>query len=243
MKNKFTQATVDELKQGFMYDSDTETYNCLFCNAKYETGNIYSVANFFVDAKKAMRLHIREKHQSVFDALLSADKKQTGITDTQKEFLTGFYDGKTDNEIAQSTDTTASTVRFQRYNFREKAKQAKIILALSDLLENKITENDKNSKAVEKTPNDDGEEDKINIFFKSISPLVLKNYSVKRRNQKFILKIIAQQFESGIIYTEKQVNEILKPIYADYVTIRRELIDDGYMERKPDCSEYWVKKN
>jgi Uncharacterized protein conserved in bacteria len=241
MKNKFEQATVAELKQGFIYDTDTETYCCIFCSAKYEEGSIYTVGNNLVNAHRALRLHIIEKHQSVFDALLSADKKQSGITDTQKEFLLGFYTGNSDNKIAQTTDTSPSTVRFQRYNFREKAKQAKIILAVSDLLEEKILENTQSAKLGESTIKDDGDDKKLNTFFKSVSPLVLETYSVKRKNQTFILKIIAQQFESGKKYTEKEVNEILKPIYADFATIRRELVDEGLLGRKPDCSEYWLK--
>ena len=241
MKNKFERATVAELKQGFIYDADTETYNCLFCSAKYEEGNIYTVGNKLVNAYRALRLHIIEKHNSVFDSLLSADKNQTGITDTQKEFLRGFYNGTSDNEIAQTTETSPSTVRFQRYNFREKAKQARIILAVSDLLEEKILENAANSKFRGNALKDNVSDEKLNIFFKSVSPLVLDNYFVKRRNQKFILKIIAQQFENGKKYTEKEVNEILKPIYADFATIRRELVDEGLLGRKSDCSEYWLK--
>ncbi|MFE0442266.1 MULTISPECIES: DUF2087 domain-containing protein [Aerococcus] len=43
------------------------------------------------------------------------------------------------------------------------------------------------------------------------------------------------------IYSEKEVNEILKPIYTDFAIIRRSLIDYGFMEHNQDCTEYWIK--
>lgn len=240
MKNRFEQATADDLKNGYAYDNKEKAYFCLFCNIKYSVGDIYKFDSRLVDAEKAIQLHTSEKHQSVFEALLSADKKQTGLTDTQKEFLMNFYGGLTDKEVAETTETSPSTVRFQRHSFREKAKQAKFILAISDLLEEKIKENiDSNIKTVKAAK--DGDEAKMSNFFESESPLVLKFLSVKQKNRLFIFKTIAKQFETGKKYTEKQVNEILKPIYGDYVTIRRELIDYGFMERTSDCREYWLK--
>jgi len=38
------------------------------------------------------------------------------------------------------------------------------------------------------------------------------------------------------------VNEIIKNRYPDFVTIRRYLIEYGFMERKPNGSEYWLKE-
>ena len=36
-----------------------------------------------------------------------------------------------------------------------------------------------------------------------------------------ILAKIAEQFEKGKQYSEKEVNQTLKPIFEDYITIRR----------------------
>ena len=44
----------------------------------------------------------------------------------------------------------------------------------------------------------------------------------------------------GRHYTEREVNEIIQPIYADYVTIRRYLISYGLMNRTRNGSEYWL---
>ncbi|WP_236719720.1 DUF2087 domain-containing protein [Neobacillus mesonae] len=34
---------------------------------------------------------------------------------------------------------------------------------------------------------------------------------------------------------------MLKSIYADFATIRRYLIEYGFMDRSKDCMKYWVK--
>jgi DNA-binding transcriptional ArsR family regulator len=52
-----------------------------------------------------------------------------------------------------------------------------------------------------------------------------------------IIKWLADKFAYGVRYTEKQVNDILTRYYADYATLRRELIDCGYMQREKGI--YW----
>lgn len=47
----------------------------------------------------------------------------------------------------------------------------------------------------------------------------------------FILELAAERFEKGRAYSEREVNEILLGIYADYCTLRRELVDAGLMTR------------
>ena len=227
MKNKFDGIAVSSLKNGYTYEK--QTYKCLFCSAQYEDGDIYTFGSRMVNAEKAMKLHISEKHGDVFTALLSTDKAQTGLTDTQKEYLAAYYSGLTDKEIAENMNITPSTVRYQRFNFNEKAKQARMVLALSELLENREV-------AIESDA-----EKALNAFFESTEPLILKSFNVKRKHQLFILQTIVGQFERGKTYTDREVNDILKPIYDDFPLIRRSLIDDGFMARTNDCREYWVK--
>ena len=79
--------------------------------------------------------------------------------------------------------------------------------------------------------------------FSSQFPLKLKVFSSKEKKKIVILRRIIQQFEKGRVYTEKEVNEILKDIYGDYAILRRCLVDYGYMDRARDGSKYWVKDN
>ena len=238
MKNKTENATVADLKNGFCYDEKTKLYSCLFCNMQYEDGDVYPFEKRFVSAEKAMKLHIAEKHGNVFDCLLETEKSQTGLTDTQKNFLKNDYSGLPDKEIAQEMKISDSTVRYQRYHFREKAKQAKFILALYELWEEK----ERLAKKVVKPVDENAKI--LETYFASTSPLVLKTfYFSKKKDEKrlFILRTITQQFEKSKRYTEKEVNAILKEIYHDFATIRRHLIEDGFMERTNDGSEYLVK--
>lgn len=86
------------------------------------------------------------------------------------------------------------------------------------------------------------EEQKIlSTVFASMQPLRLKTFPPKEKKKVVILRTIAKEFEEGIRYSEVQVNEILKDIYPDYVTLRRYLIEYGYLERTRDGSAYWKK--
>ena len=252
MIKSVSAVTAQELKAGFSYTERTGIYKCLFCDAAYEKGIIYPSGNYLADALKSIRLHIEAEHGSVFHMLLSEDKRNTGLTDVQKEMLSSFYSGLSDKEIAVASGMSPSTIRYQRFNFREKAKQAKFILALSELLEEKLKQKSDTlldihggATMVDERYMVTGEEaEKITkSFFLSLTPPILKTFSSKEKNKLVILKIIAEQFEPSRKYTEKQVNEILKAIYHDYATIRRYLIEYGFMARTDNCSEYWLKSN
>lgn len=51
-----------------------------------------------------------------------------------------------------------------------------------------------------------------------------------------------KNFNRGKKYSEKEVNRILERIHEDYVTIRRALIEYGFIDRSINCSEYWIKE-
>ena len=51
-----------------------------------------------------------------------------------------------------------------------------------------------------------------------------------------------KNFEPGRDYAEKEINKIIKPIYKDFSTIRRYLIEYGFLTRSADCSVYRVKE-
>ena len=251
MKNKIENATITELKDGYILTEriidKAQIYTCLFCHTGFDADDIYTFKKLLVNGKKAVKMHIRENHGEVFNNLLALDKSQTGLTDTQKEFLLNYYNGMnydkdvSDKEIAEKMNISPSTVRFQRYSFREKAKQAKIILALAELLE-EMEEKHKFWKSA-KPPVDENEK-MLETLFESFSPLVLRTWDFKKKREEkrlLIMKTVIQQFEKGKRYTNKEVDDILQQIYHDYVTIRRSLVDYGFMDRTGDCREYWVK--
>ncbi|MDQ3878350.1 MAG: DUF2087 domain-containing protein [Actinomycetota bacterium] len=58
-----------------------------------------------------------------------------------------------------------------------------------------------------------------------------------RAKRYAVLDHIAQSFEPGRRYPEKEVNEVLDAYFDDYVTLRRYLVDEGLLER--DHGKYW----
>lgn len=58
-----------------------------------------------------------------------------------------------------------------------------------------------------------------------------------QRRQVLLLNWLVTQFDTGVQYTERQVNEIIGQYNADYATLRRGLIDAGLMQR--DHGVYW----
>jgi len=62
----------------------------------------------------------------------------------------------------------------------------------------------------------------------------------KFSHQRLAMWVLWTQFDGKRVYTEREVNEIIKRwhTWGDHVTLRRELINDRLMSRKSDCSEY-----
>ena len=81
---------------------------------------------------------MEKEHGNMLNILTSFDKKYTGITENQKELLEMFHGGLSDGEIAKKTEVASATVRHQRFVFREKAKQAKLYLAIYEVVEERF---------------------------------------------------------------------------------------------------------
>jgi len=70
----------------------------------------------------------------------------------------------------------------------------------------------------------------------------------KRLDRHILMKSIALTLDSSCEYSEPQINEALRTwneqiapaIETDHVTLRRMLVDYGYLERRPDGSVYRV---
>ena len=246
----FWKATIDDLCNGYIYDNNQ--YICLICRATYEDGVIYPMNKELFEARKAIKAHIQEAHTSMFNYLLHMDKKYTGLSDHQKEILQYFYEGLTDKEIVKKINAgSTSTIRQHRFKFKEKEKQAKIFLALMQLLNNNRKDIHEEFVPIHKGAKmvDDRyaitveEREKVlHTYFKQGIDGPLESFPSKEKRKIIVLQQIMNRFDRSKKYTEKEVNEILKQIYADYVTIRRYLIEYGFMDRNKDCTEYWVKQ-
>lgn len=89
---------------------------------------------------------------------------------------------------------------------------------------------------------DSAEEEAVRqAYFESTEPLVLSNMPAKQKRQYIVIGIISQVFDPQKQYSEKEVNAILKPIWFDYVSLRRALIDYRWMSRSTDGSVYQIQ--
>lgn len=68
----------------------------------------------------------------------------------------------------------------------------------------------------------------------------LVRWPVKFSVQALVMWTMWTRFDAGRVYTESEVNTILKDAqtFGDHVTLRRELINHRLLTRKSDCSEY-----
>ena len=63
----------------------------------------------------------------------------------------------------------------------------------------------------------------------------------KRDKLNVILRWLATLFEPNVEYTEREVNDALKDVYeADYVSLRRDMVDLGYLRRERGGGNYWL---
>jgi hypothetical protein len=68
----------------------------------------------------------------------------------------------------------------------------------------------------------------------------LLRWPTKFSVQRLAMWLLWTRFEGRRVYSEREVNDILKAANAfdDHVTLRRELVNHRLLTRKSDCSEY-----
>ncbi len=65
----------------------------------------------------------------------------------------------------------------------------------------------------------------------------VKSFPAKRSRRLELLNEIAQAFEPGVRYPEREVNRRLAIIHSDYAALRRYLVDEELLDR--EGGEYW----
>lgn len=246
----FWNAPIDDLKCGYLQEPDH--YLCLLCGKKVEKGIVYREDDVFYEASRYMRLHIEQVHGSVFEYLNQLDKKLTGLTDHQNTLLRYFYAGKSDTEIQKEMGIgSASTIRNHRSSFKEKERQSKIFLVMMELLKEKshtrpiFLDPPKTAKMVDdryKVTQTESDKILLKLFPEGLEG-PLKTFSVKEKYKLVVVQEISKRFVAKQIYTEKEVNQILKFVYHDFATLRRYLIEYGFLKRTPDGSRYWLNQD
>jgi hypothetical protein len=65
----------------------------------------------------------------------------------------------------------------------------------------------------------------------------LREIPHKQSKRRIVLTRLALEFEAGVRYPEKQVDEVLKRFHLDYPSLRRYLVDEGLLSR--ERGRYW----
>ncbi|AJD89356.1 hypothetical protein JMA_00390 [Jeotgalibacillus malaysiensis] len=244
MSELFWEASVEELMHGVKLADGT--YCCLICGERFEEGEVFKVGERFFEAYRAAEVHVQAEHESMFVYLMNMDKKYTGLSDHQKELLSYFKQGVSDKEAAKQIGGSPSTIRNHRFKFKEKEKQARVFLALMQLLKEEtgpesLVQIHRGATMVDERYAITSEEQEkvLKTYFKADG--TLSQFPSKEKKKIVVLQFLLKRFDVGQQYTEREVNEVIKQVYADFVTIRRYFIEYGFMDRNQDGSAYWVK--
>lgn len=221
---------INELQAGFHRAADH--LQCNYCDARVP-----------LDAEPQMHAHLDAAHGGSVQAVLHSPSASNNLTPTQRDLLAAFAAGQSDKQIANAAAITTSTVRQQKYRFRQKAAQAKLYLAqyqavfgagdASDLLA--VPAAAANLAITEATY--DATVAK-NIAFDGPHPQ-LSHWPKKEAARVCLIARISESFTFTKRYSRQELVAALTPWYADHPIVTRYLVDYGYLARTTDGREYW----
>lgn len=224
---------------------------CLICHAQFEDGAVYECNGRLYEGRRAAMEHVRAEQGAMFLHLLGTCQQLTGLTAHQADILGRMAAGMSDKAIAEAVSGSSNTsaIRNLRFQLKEREKQAKAYLALMEAFR---AERAKNTGKAEPTQAvhtgsslsderfDITEQERIAVlktYFTADG--TMKEFPVREKRKIIALGEIAKRFAAGRTYSEKEVNELIA--YRDFATVRRYLIEYGFLERSQDCGKYWVK--
>ncbi|MDZ4767438.1 MAG: metalloregulator ArsR/SmtB family transcription factor [Chloroflexota bacterium] len=93
---------------------------------------------------------------------------------------------------------------------------------------------------IDALPEDFGDEDRA-LLRDLTQNGQLKQIPSKQVKLLLVLRWLVLKFDVEQLYTEKEVNAIIKTVYPyDHATLRRELVDFGFLRRERGGGKYWV---
>lgn len=247
-ENSLAAASVEDLKNGFRWEAPTQSFVCLFCGERFQEGVIYPFENVLLAARSAAARHVEAAHGGAFSVILGLGWQHTGISEVQEAVLRHIYEGRSDREIAAALGgKSESTVRSHRFQLRKRKREAKLFLAMMELLEERDTQAQrfvdfhadipaKDDRVIVTT---DESECILRKHFSEEGGLRLLSFPGKQKAKLVVLNRLAELFERGRRYSEEEVNRTLRAVGDETGEIRRYLVDYGFLARKRDGSAYW----
>lgn len=228
------------LLDGFV--TQENEYVCLYCGKAFNKDQIFELEGSLFNGHYAVQEHVEKQHGGSLKAMLGLPVETTGISQTQKNLMQLLSLDLTDQEIAEQLEISPSTIRNHRFKLKEKKRQALYFIATMDLLEEvnhklaanevsiqnyderfQIAENDR-SKVLQTFIGKDGR---------------ATNIPSKEKNKIILLQQLATSFSDQKVYSETEVNQLIMKMFDDYVTIRRYMIQYGFLARTNDGKKYW----
>ncbi len=98
--------------------------------------------------------------------------------------------------------------------------------------------------AIEAAPDDktdvfDAPEDASRVLRAFIRDARLVSIPATLTKRRIVLDYLVQDFEPGRRYTERQANALLARWHDDVASLRRYLVDEGFLEREGGGGDYW----
>ena len=235
--------TLSEIEQG--WHTTATAYICNYCGQDFQQDQVFQLHDAFYPAAEMVNRHIQSAHPDAITQLIQSSSKYNTLTNKQRDLLVAFSQGVKDATIAQDNHVAAATIRHQKFTFREKAKQAKLYLAIY----NQVFNNPERDTPIALPPATQAN-DPIAItqrdyhqllqkYFEPGDQLRLKRWPKQQKAILAILKRVSLEIPTTQHFTEHAINDRLVPIFDDYVRLRRYLIDYGFLARTPDGQDYW----
>lgn len=146
----------------------------------------------------------------------------------------------TGKDLAEQLDLTPPTIS----HHMRKLVDAGVVIATTDaqrqwyrlngdllLASRKVSLGTSSPQTVESNSEDTDEQFRAKVVRDFFTDGRLKEIPAQRKRRVIVLQHITEQFDLTRPYPEREVNEMLKSIHPDFATLRRELVDYGFLER------------
>ncbi|RRK10854.1 DUF2087 domain-containing protein [Lactiplantibacillus garii] len=233
--------TLTDLKRG--WHPVPTGWQCNYCQAHWSTAS----------PEQERNEHLTLVHGGNLSQLIHLDSRYNTLTNKQQDLLTAFATGIKDQALANQLQVAAATIRHQKFTFREKAKQARLYLAIYEAVFEQTAAQETPLIDVPDQPGpvddrfiiteDEAAATLQHYFDFDQQPLRLKRWPKKQKVILTVLTRIIDEIPANHHFSETELNQRLKPIYFDYPTVRRYLVDYGFLNRTTDGREYWRNTN
>ncbi|MFB9770476.1 DUF2087 domain-containing protein [Lactiplantibacillus modestisalitolerans] len=244
-----TNYTLADLERGWHRNDSQLT--CNYCQVSWPCSTEAAV----------MHEHLQVVHGGNLSQLIHLDDRANTLTTKQQNLLMAFATGMKDQALAQQFQVAAATIRHQKFTFREKAKRAKLFLAIYQSVTQQATtrpapttaapaptttqktqisaqpsapaEISVNQPAASTPPTDETQAAQIlqNYLDFSAEPVRLTKWPTEARVLTVLLHRLVVELPANQVLTAQTLRQRLSQLYFDPMTLQRALLTSGLLVR------------